>query len=178
MSTHTSDVRMTEAAASIRVLVAEDDENARALLVDLLRELGHDVVAEVGTGEQALFRAGVRSELHGLVDVVGDAATVDEAVECVRTLDPDVVLLDVHMPGQSGIQAAEAIAHEVDEAAVVLLTGDSTLSLSDRDAAATSAIAFLAKPASPRVIDSTVRLAARRARDLMKPTCGRRAPTN
>ena len=142
MSTHTSDVRMTEAAASIRVLVAEDDENARALLVDLLRELGHDVVAEVGTGEQAIVSA--------------------------RTARPDVVLLDVHMPGQSGIQAAEAIAHEVDEAAVVLLTGDSTLSLSDRDAAATSAIAFLAKPASPRVIDSTVRLAARRARDLMK----------
>jgi AmiR/NasT family two-component response regulator len=142
MYTHSPDNRMTEAAASIRVLVAEDDENARALLVDLLRELGHDVVADVGTGEQAIVSA--------------------------RVSRPDVVLLDVHMPGQSGIQAAEAIAHEVDEAAVVLLTGDATLSLSDRDAVATSAVAFLAKPASPRVIDSTVRLAARRARDLVK----------
>ena len=127
MHTQTPDLRMTDAAAAIRVLVAEDDENARALLVDLLRELGHDVVADVGTGEQAIASA--------------------------RASRPDVVLLDVHMPGQSGIQAAEAIAHEVDEAAVVLLTGDATLSLSDRDAVATSAIAFLAKPASPRVID-------------------------
>lgn len=133
---------MTQGSSSIRVLVAEDDDNARSLLVDLLRDLGHDVVAEVGTGDQAIARA--------------------------REARPDVVLLDVHMPGRSGIEAAEAIAHEVDEAAVVLFTGDSTLSLSDRDAAATAAIAFLPKPAPPRVIDSTVRLAARRARDLVK----------
>jgi two-component system, response regulator PdtaR len=132
---------MTEAVSTIRVLVAEDDENARALLVDLLRELGHDVVAEVGTGEQAIASA--------------------------RAARPDVVLLDVHMPGRSGLEAAEAIAHEVDDAAVVLLTGDTTLSLTDRDAVATSAVAFLSKPASPRVIDSTLRLAARRARDLV-----------
>jgi two-component system, response regulator PdtaR len=132
---------MTNGVSSIRILVAEDDENARSLLVDLLRELGHDVVAEVGTGEQAIARA--------------------------REARPDVVLLDVHMPGQSGIQAAETIAHEVDAAAVVLFTGDSSLTLSDRDAAATSAIAFLPKPAPPRVIDSTVRLAAQRARDLV-----------
>jgi response regulator NasT len=132
---------MTEAVSAIRVLVAEDDENARALLVDLLRELGHEVVAEVGTGEQAIASA--------------------------RSARPDVVLLDVHMPGRSGLEAAEAIAHEVDDAAVVLLTGDNTLSLTDRDAVATSAVAFLAKPASPRVIDSTLRLAARRVRDLV-----------
>jgi two-component system, response regulator PdtaR len=142
MPTRLSDPRMTQPASAIRVLVAEDDENARSLLVDLLRELGHEVVAEAGTGEQAIVSA--------------------------RAARPDVVLLDVHMPGRSGIEAAEAIAREVDEAAVVLLTGDSTLSLSDRDADATAAIAFLAKPASPRVIDSTVRLAARRARDLVK----------
>ena len=132
---------MTDGVSSIRILVAEDDENARSLLVDLLRELGHDVVAEVGTGEQAIARA--------------------------REARPDVVLLDVHMPGRSGIEAAETIAHEVDEAAVVLFTGDNTLTLSDRDAAATAAIAFLPKPAPPRVIDSTVRLAAQRARDLV-----------
>jgi response regulator NasT len=77
------------------------------------------------------------------------------------------VLLDVHMPGRSGLEAAEAIAHDVDDAAVVLLTGDNTLSLTDRDAVATSAVAFLSKPASPRVIDSTLRLAARRVRDLV-----------
>jgi two-component system, response regulator PdtaR len=133
---------MNETASSIRILVAEDDENARSLLVDLLRELGHDVVAEVGTGEQAIASA--------------------------REARPDVVLLDVHMPGRSGLEAAEAIAHEVDEAAVILFTGDNTFWVSDRDAAATAAIGFLPKPAPPPVIDSTVRLAARRARDLVK----------
>ncbi len=132
---------MTERGSSIRILVAEDDENARSLLVDLLRDLGHIVVAEAGTGDQAIASA--------------------------REARPDVVLLDVHMPGRSGIEAAETIAREVDEVAVVLFTGDSTLSLTDRDAAATAAIAFLPKPAPPPVIDSTVRLAARRARDLV-----------
>ena len=48
---------MTKDASSIRILVAEDDENARSLLVDLLRDLGHEVVAEVGTGEQAIESA-------------------------------------------------------------------------------------------------------------------------
>jgi AmiR/NasT family two-component response regulator len=134
--------RVTEGAASIRILVAEDDDNARSLLVDVLRDLGHTVVAEVATGEQAIASA--------------------------REARPDVVLLDVHMPGRSGIEAAEAIAHEVDETAVVLFTGDSALSLTDREVATTAAIAFLPKPAPPRVIDSTVRLAARRARDLVK----------
>lgn len=131
---------MTNAAPPIRVLVADDDENARLMLVDLLRELGHEVVAQVGTGEQAIASA--------------------------RVSRPDVVLMDVHMPGRSGIEAAETIAHDVGEAAVILFTGDSTLSLSNRDAAATAAIAFLPKPAPPRVIDSTVRLAASRAREL------------
>jgi DNA-binding NarL/FixJ family response regulator len=52
--------------------------------------------------DHELFRAGVRSELDGLVDVVSEAATVDEAVERIREDAPDVVLLDVHMPGGGG----------------------------------------------------------------------------
>ena len=54
--------------------------------------------------DHQLFRAGVRSELDGLVDVVGDAATVEQAVDCIAELDPDVVLLDVHMPGGGGVE--------------------------------------------------------------------------
>ncbi len=50
-----------------------------------------------------LFRAGVRAELDELVDVVGDAATVEEAVALIRETRPDVVLLDVHMPGGGGV---------------------------------------------------------------------------
>jgi DNA-binding NarL/FixJ family response regulator len=52
--------------------------------------------------DHELFRAGVRSELDGLVDVVGEAATVEDAVEQIQATQPDVVLLDVHMPGGGG----------------------------------------------------------------------------
>jgi DNA-binding NarL/FixJ family response regulator len=54
--------------------------------------------------DHGLFRAGVRAELDGLVDVAGEAATVDEAVAAIAAHDPDVVLLDVHMPGGGGLE--------------------------------------------------------------------------
>lgn len=59
--------------------------------------------------DHALFRAGVRSELDGLVDVVGDAATVADAVALIRAAAPDVVLLDVHMPGGGGLEVLRQI---------------------------------------------------------------------
>ncbi len=49
-----------------------------------------------------LFRAGVRAELDGLVDVLGDAPSVEDAVRMVLDAEPDVVLLDVQMPGGGG----------------------------------------------------------------------------
>ena len=60
--------------------------------------------------DHELFRAGVRSELDGLVDVVGEAATVDDAVERIREQRPDVVLLDVHMPGGGGPEVLRRVA--------------------------------------------------------------------
>jgi DNA-binding NarL/FixJ family response regulator len=60
--------------------------------------------------DHELFRAGVRSELDGLVDVVSEAATVDEAVERIRADSPDVVLLDVHMPGGGGPEVIRQVA--------------------------------------------------------------------
>lgn len=57
-----------------------------------------------------LFRAGVRSELEGLVDIVGDASEVDAAIEMIREREPDVVLLDVHMPGGGGRAVIEAVS--------------------------------------------------------------------
>jgi response regulator NasT len=77
------------------------------------------------------------------------------------------VLLDVHMPDGSGIEAAERITQTVPGVAVVLFSGDATVTLSDRDVTATAAIAFLPKPAPPRVLDSTIRLAATRAKELL-----------
>ena len=52
--------------------------------------------------DHRLFRAGVRSELGDAVEVVGEAETVAEAVVAIRDLQPDVVLLDVHMPDGGG----------------------------------------------------------------------------
>ena len=60
--------------------------------------------------DHQLFRAGVRAELDGLVDVRGDAATVEEAVRRIMEVDPDVVLLDVHMPGGGGLEVIRQVA--------------------------------------------------------------------
>jgi DNA-binding NarL/FixJ family response regulator len=49
-----------------------------------------------------LFRAGVRAEIGEHVDLVGEADTVETAVELIREREPDVVLLDVHLPGGGG----------------------------------------------------------------------------
>ena len=57
-----------------------------------------------------LFRAGVRAELDGLVRVLGDASNVEDAVRCVVELEPDVVLLDVQMPGGGGVEVIRQVA--------------------------------------------------------------------
>ena len=59
--------------------------------------------------DHRLFLSGVRAELTGLVDVVGDASDVDAAIAGVRETKPDVVLLDVHMPGGGGRTVIEAV---------------------------------------------------------------------
>ena len=56
-----------------------------------------------------LFRAGVRSELGQAVEIVGEAASVGEAVPLIRELDPDVVLLDVQMPDGGGAEVIRAV---------------------------------------------------------------------
>ena len=60
--------------------------------------------------DHQLFRAGVRAELDGLVEVLGDAANVEDAVRCIVELEPDVVLLDVQMPGGGGVQVIRDVA--------------------------------------------------------------------
>ncbi|MGN6129509.1 MAG: response regulator transcription factor, partial [Nocardioidaceae bacterium] len=54
--------------------------------------------------DHAMFRTGVKAELDGHVDVLGEAADVDSAVEAVLGLRPEVVLLDVHLPGGGGAE--------------------------------------------------------------------------
>ncbi len=62
------------------------------------------VVSVLIVDDHALFRSGVRAELDGRVDVVGDAGTVEQAVELIASKEPDVVLLDVHMPDGGGVE--------------------------------------------------------------------------
>ncbi len=59
--------------------------------------------------DHAMFRAGVRAELGAHVDVVGEAGTVAEAVTAIGLLEPQVVLLDVHMPDGGGRAVLEAV---------------------------------------------------------------------
>jgi DNA-binding NarL/FixJ family response regulator len=59
--------------------------------------------------DHGLFRAGVRAELDGLVDVVADAGTVGEAIERIVATEPDVVLLDVQMPDGGGAEVIRGV---------------------------------------------------------------------
>ncbi len=61
-----------------------------------------DRVRVVLVDDHRLFRAGVRAEIGDLVDVVGEAATVAEAIVVISREQPQVVLLDVHMPDGGG----------------------------------------------------------------------------
>jgi DNA-binding NarL/FixJ family response regulator len=62
--------------------------------------------------DHELFRAGVRAELAEHVEVAGDAASVEEAVPAILHAAPDVVLLDVHMPGGGGVEVIRQVAQQ------------------------------------------------------------------
>ena len=59
-----------------------------------------------------LFRAGVRGELGPTIEILGEAGSVAEAVPMIRELDPDVVLLDVHLPDGGGEAVIAAVSQE------------------------------------------------------------------
>ncbi len=122
--------------APIRILLADDDDVARTLLKELLTTNGYVVVADVTGGR--------------------------EAIEHVTIHLPDIVLLDVHMPDMSGVDAAREISAAHPDIAVVLFTGDQDLQLGPEDVSA--AISVLDKMTSPRHLDSNLRAAVANAR--------------
>jgi DNA-binding NarL/FixJ family response regulator len=72
--------------------------------------------------DHELFRAGVRSRLEEHVDVVGEAGTVEAAVSAIRAERPDVVLLDVHMPGGGGVAVLVEVGAELPEVRFLALS--------------------------------------------------------
>jgi response regulator NasT len=121
-----------------RVLVAEDEALIRLDLIEMLREEGYNVVGEAGDGEQAVALA--------------------------EDLRPDLVILDVKMPKQDGIEAASAIAGKR-IAPVVILTAFSQRDLVER-ARDAGAMAYLVKPFAKRDLVPAVELAVSRFAEL------------
>jgi DNA-binding NarL/FixJ family response regulator len=74
--------------------------------------------------DHAPFRTGLRTLLQATPDtaVVGEAATGQEAVSLAATLQPDVVLMDLHMPGVHGIAATRQILHTSPHIAILVVT--------------------------------------------------------
>ncbi len=103
---------------AVRIVVAEDEPIIRLDLVETLRSEGYEVPADTGRG--------------------------DEVVELVKTHTPDLVLLDIKMPGLDGISAAQTISSET-RTAVVILTAFSQRELIER-AVEAGAMTYLVKP--------------------------------
>jgi DNA-binding NarL/FixJ family response regulator len=64
--------------------------------------------------DHQLFRAGVRAELEPLLEIAGEASSVEEAVTAIECDTPDVVLLDVHMPDGGGVEVIRRTALQVE----------------------------------------------------------------
>jgi DNA-binding NarL/FixJ family response regulator len=69
-----------------------------------------------------MFRAGVRAEIGDAVDIVGEAATVAEAIATIRHTKPSVVLLDVHLPDGGGPAVVGAVLPELSETRFLALS--------------------------------------------------------
>jgi two-component system NarL family response regulator len=83
----------------------------------------HGSIRVVIVDDHGLFRTGLRSLLEEQdIDVVGEAGDGVEALEVVRETTPDVVLMDLNMPGMSGVEATQRIAHVAPLTRVVVLT--------------------------------------------------------
>jgi DNA-binding NarL/FixJ family response regulator len=111
--------------------------------------------------DQPLLRMGFRLILEGEEDfhVVGEASDGIEAVRQVEALQPDVVLMDVRMPGMDGIEATRRISDSGSDARVIILT---TFDLDEYafSGLQAGASAFLLKDVAPSELVHAVRLVA------------------
>jgi len=122
------------------------------------------VISAVLADDQALVRAGFRALLDAAdgIEVVGEAGDGEEAVRLARTLQPDVVLMDIRMPGVDGLEATRRIAADdrLGAVRVVILT---TFDLDEYvfEAIRIGASGFLVKDTEPVELVQAVRAVAR-----------------
>jgi two-component system, NarL family, response regulator NreC len=111
--------------------------------------------------DHALFRAGLRSRLELEQDItsVGEAATAEEAVSKVRSLQPDLVLLDLLLPGTSGPDAIPKLA-EVSPRSRVLVVSSQAAPSSVRQALSAGAAGYVPKRASDQELVAAIRQVA------------------
>jgi DNA-binding NarL/FixJ family response regulator len=112
--------------------------------------------------DHALFRAGIRKLLQSFagIEVVGEAADGHEAVHLSATQRPDVLLMDIGMPGLNGVEAAARLTREGARPRVIILsmhTGENHVLRAIRAGAA----GYLLKDADPAQLEAAVRAVAR-----------------
>ena len=123
-------------------------------------EVGHDPIRVVIVDDHDLFRTGLRNLLEEQgVDILGEAATGVEAVRSVRELAPDVVVMDLNMPGMTGVEATRHISRDAPLTRVVVLT------ISDQeqdvmDAILAGACGYMLKDSSIQELMAGIRAAA------------------
>ena len=122
----------------LRILLAEDEPAVAASVVEQLRALGHEIVGEAATGE--------------------------EAVSLAAQTEPDVVVMDIIMPDGDGIEAARRIA-EQSPTPVVFLSGHFDEDLLE-GVVASGGLAYLLKPATSGQLQAALTLARERFREM------------
>ncbi|HUK76674.1 MAG TPA: response regulator [Thermoleophilia bacterium] len=131
--------RPTTPGDTVRALIAEDEALIRLDLREMLEEDGHEVVGEAPDGAQAVALA--------------------------RELKPDVVFMDIEMPGMGGIEAAALLAEE-HLAPVVMVTAFSEAGLVEQ-AARAGAMAYVVKPFSRTDVVPAMQIAVSRFAEMM-----------
>lgn len=120
--------------------------------------------------DQALFREGLRTLLsvQSGIEVVGEAANGQQAIEQTETLSPDVVLMDLRMPVLGGVEATRQIRHRMPSARVIVLT---TFDDDEEvfDALRAGAVGYLLKGASADKLVEAI-LAATRGESFLQPS--------
>jgi DNA-binding NarL/FixJ family response regulator len=120
------------------------------------------MIGVVVVDDHALVRTGIRKMLacEKDIEVLGEGDTADHAVRLARRLQPDVIVLDLLLPGPSGIEVIPQIVRESPATKVVVCTA-MTSAGSVRRALSAGAVAYVAKRASDRELVEAIRRAAR-----------------